>query len=572
MIDKNLFIFKGFKAVLAGLLLAALACSGLIILQSLSLASGIAGLAGQNLAHPTQLCFAAFLAAFLLRRLVVLAQESILDRYSLRESNELRSRLLMRVFLEQPNAENEASATKLAHAASDEVPQIAAYLRLVPPKICAIIGISLPLLIAVLVLDWVSGVILLATIPVIGMFMVILGRQAKARAAVQYEHYGKLSNYFIDTLRGLPVLHSFGTTQREAALVHSTSERLRKASMKTIAVATLSGALLDLTATLGIAGIAMMLAMRLLDGSLSLALALAVLILAPEFYSPIRAFASDFHASLDARNALASLLELLEGSSSMPPDKLGPLRWDAHSHLSLSEINLEYAQEDARSSHNAGLHDISLEFHGFERVALIGPSGAGKSSLISVLAGLATPSSGICDANGNESASLQADSWRNLLHLIPQKPWIFRGTLAQNISFYAPNASREDIMGALETVGLEPLVASLPQGIDTLVGEGARELSGGEAHRVALARALLDKRPILLFDEPTAHLDIETELELKKRILPLMEGKLVIFATHRLHWLDSMDRAIFLDDGHLGADAPISKLETPPHTAQGDAQ
>lgn len=540
--------------------MAAFVCAALIIMQSLSLAAGIAGLAGSVQVNSAAVCLASFAVFFLLRRIVLFAQESLLDRYSQKQANQLRTHLLKQIFLEQGCTDNAASATKLTHAVSDEIPQVEAYLRLIPPKLFGIVGISIPLLIAVFVLDWVSGIILLVTIPVIGMFMVILGRQARTRAEVQYERYGKLSNYFIDTLRGLPILHSFGTTQRETTQIQNTSEHLRKASMKTIAIATLSGAFLDLTATLGIAGIAMMLAMRLLDGSLSLSLALAVLILAPEFYNPIRSFAGDFHASLDARNALTSLLSLLKNNTSGSLEQASAPPWQVDSYLTLQNIDLDYSNKSEHASRETGLHAITLELTGHEHVAIVGPSGAGKSSLISLLAGRAHPTSGAFAVNGAQLDSLQNTSWQSLLHFIPQHPWIFNGTLAENIAFYVPSASREEIFHAVEVVGLTDLAESLPEGIDTVIGEGARILSGGEAHRVALARAILDERPILIFDEPTAHLDIETELELKERILPLMEGKLVIFATHRLHWLDSMNRVIFLKDGRIAADMPRTEF------------
>ena len=192
----------------------------------------------------------------------------------------------------------------------------------------------------------------------------------------------------------------------------------------------------------------------------------------------------------------------------------------------------------------------------------MGPSGSGKSTLAQILAGVASPTSGSVRIDGREAETLAQPGWRSQVAYLPQTPHIFSGTLRSNVTFYQPDATEREIEEALNTVGLAELVASLPEGLDTAVGEGGRALSGGQAQRVALARAALHRTcRILVFDEPTAHLDIETEWELKQRMLPLMQGKLVFFATHRLHWLAEMDEVLLLENGQIRAFGDRTELE-----------
>ncbi|WP_368402144.1 ATP-binding cassette domain-containing protein, partial [Streptococcus dysgalactiae] len=189
---------------------------------------------------------------------------------------------------------------------------------------------------------------------------------------------------------------------------------------------------------------------------------------------------------------------------------------------------------------------------GFQKVGIIGMSGSGKTSLINLLSGFLETSAGQIRLGDQVLDNLDQEAWRQQLLYIPQNPYVFETSLRNNITFYTPDASDQEVWEAIRVVGLEELVTALPDGLDTRIGNGARPLSGGQAQRIALARAFLDKnRRVMIFDEPTAHLDIETELELKEKMIPLMENRLVFFATHRLHWLNQMDVILVLEDGRL---------------------
>ena len=197
------------------------------------------------------------------------------------------------------------------------------------------------------------------------------------------------------------------------------------------------------------------------------------------------------------------------------------------------------------------LEDITFEVNGFQKIGIIGASGAGKSTLIDILSGFSSIKDGSISINETKLDSFSNINWQKQISYIPQHPYIFAGTIADNIRLYAPSATEEEMEDAISVTGLTELVSQLPNGLNERIGQGGRVLSGGEEQRIALTRSLLVNRPIMLFDEPTAHLDIETEHDIKRLILPLMTNKLVFFATHRLHWMREMDTILVIENGKI---------------------
>lgn len=555
MFDRNLMKLDGMRTIMAALVLLALLQAATIAGQALTLSLVAAQLwSGAGVEDVTHL-IVAFFCCFAIMQLVRFAQETMLDRYSLNQATELHRQLLGRAFDARTMLADREGSAIVATTATEGIDEVQTYIRIIPPKIIGMAAISIPLLIVTYAVDWPSGVILTVMFPVTVFYMVLLGKQARRRGARQYGTYTRLSNRFLDTLRGIDVIKAFGASEHEGESAYAFSEKLRTATVRTMTTATLSGAVLDLCATFGVAAVAMMLAFRLMDGSVALSTGLAALMIAPEYFTPIRSFASDFHASLDGKNALAAVLEMIgDGEHQEVVDNtIAP--WNASSILELCDVSYSYDED------GAGIRSLSLSLSGFEKVAVVGKSGTGKSTLAKLVAGFIQPDSGTILLDGSP-CNLSNPGWKSQVRIIPQNPYIFRGSLADNISFYKLDATRQQIETAARTVGLDDLLAELPDGLDTAVGEGARGLSGGQAHRVALARILLDDDArVLVFDEPTAHLDIETELELKERMLPLMDGKLVLFATHRLHWTGNMDRIIELDDIASASDAKKAEVE-----------
>lgn len=547
-------------AVMAALVVFALLQSAAIIVQTLLLSSVISSLWSGSSPDSQIAGIVGFLSCFALLRIVRFAQDAMLERYSLEQAQGLRQQLLSCIFDARVLLARKVGSPVAATTATEGIDQVQLYIRVIPPKVVGMLAISLPVLVATFLLDWVSGVILAVMLPVTISFMILLGRQASARAERQYASYTRLTGRFMDTLRGLGVIKAFGASAAEGKSVYEYSERLRAATVRTLSTATLSSAVLDLCTTFGVAAVAMMLAFRLMDGSINLMTALAALVLAPEYFLPIRAFASDFHASLNGKNALRAVLEMLgAGRQQTRQTPNAPIAdWNASSELEVDGACYSYGTVPS------GVGPVSLHASGFQKIAIVGRSGAGKSTLAGILAGFLDTESGRVLIDG-KPADLTGPEWKRQVRYIPQNPYLFNLTLRENIAFYAPDAPEDAIMDAVKAVGLEELVGELPEGLDTVIGEGAQGFSGGQAHRIALARILLDDSArVLVFDEPTAHLDIETELELKREMLRVMEGRLVFFATHRLHWLQDMDCVIELDQGCVTrAFEPAAKESSP---------
>lgn len=544
MIDKAIFALPGVKRTL-GILAACAALQALAVLgQAWSLSSAVTNLWLGGAVIDQALLVALFLTCFIGRQGILFVQSSLLDTYAYEQANALRQALLEKIFTTNARLVQDHGTGSVTAAVLEGIDQIETYFKLILPKMTGIVFIPAILLVASFALDWVSGLIMIVAYPFIILYMIIIGHTAKEKASKQHHTFEIMSNHFIDTLRGIDTLKLFGVSKSYEKSIYEVSERFREATMRTLKVANLSSLVLDTFATLSVAGVAFMLGFRLIDESVTLFPALALLVIAPEYFRPIREFAADYHASLDGKNALAAIRALVNTPDTAPAELPLPA-WHKNARLALNSVNFSYPEFKA-------LEGVTFTAEGFQKVGIVGASGSGKSTLISLLGGFATPDGGEIEADGVQLANLHQKAWQNQISYIPQSPYLFHATLRENLVFYRPSATDAEVAHAVKAVGLEDLVAELPQGLGTPIGEGARPLSGGQAQRIALARAFLDNsRRILLFDEPTAHLDIETEMELKERMLPLMEGRLVFFATHRLHWLDDVDTVLVVEDGHV---------------------
>lgn len=344
-------------------------------------------------------------------------------------------------------------------------------------------------------------------------------------------------------MRGISTLKYFGLSKDYSNSIYKTSEDFRKETMGALRIAMLSTFALDFFASLSVAVVALFLGLRLMSGDILLFPALAALILAPEYFLPLRDFASDYHATLNGKNALAAVNEVLSTEENTLSVLTEKVTWSANSQLQLTELGKIYDT-------GRGISNVILSVNGFKKIAIVGNSGSGKSTLLSMLAGFLKPTAGEIKLNEQSLTSLTDENYRQSVQFIPQKTYIFAGTFRENLAFYEPDSTDDEIKAAAKLAGLESLIDEI--GLDGQIGASGRTISGGQAQRVALARAFLSHtRNILFLDEPTAHLDIETELEIKANILPLLENKLVFIATHRLHWLSSMDLVIVLNEGQV---------------------
>lgn len=542
MIDRHLFELAGAKSIakrLAGLnVLQAV----FIIGQALSLSWLLTGLwRGQQLNFMMLLTFAAFFTG---RQALNWLSEHWLDDYAAKTSQQLRTQLLGKVFELGPALVQKQGTGSTITMILDGIAEVRDYIKLMFTKVMTMMIVPVLILVAMAWLDWRSALILLVMYPLIVIFMIILGRAAQAKAIKQFGNFQKLSNNFIDSLRGIGTLKYLGLSKRYSRSIFNSSELFRHRTMRVLKIAMLSTFALDFFTTLSIAVIAVFLGFDLINGRMSLFPALGILILAPEYFLPIRNFAGDFHATLNGKNAFGQIRKLIQTPAPQTADV--PLHpWSANDELELKQLSFQYP-------HGMTLQPVSLKIHGYQKVGIIGMSGSGKTTLINLLSGFLTPRSGNVTIQGRPAATLNLPDWHGQMTYIPQTPYVFTAGLWDNIAFYTPNVNDQQIKEAIHVVGLDDLLADLPNGLDTVIGSGKRTLSGGQAQRIALARAFLDQdRKVMFFDEPTAHLDIETELDLKQRMLPLMENHLVFFATHRLHWMAQMDYILVMDHGRL---------------------
>ncbi|GAF39584.1 transport ATP-binding protein CydD [Agrilactobacillus composti DSM 18527 = JCM 14202] len=367
----------------------------------------------------------------------------------------------------------------------------------------------------------------------------------------------------------MSTLKFLGLSEKYETNVYNVSEDYRRSTMDVLKIAILSTFALDWFTTLSIALLALFLGLGLINGSIPLFPALVSLILAPEFFLPIRDFGNDYHATLDGKNALTDILDIVAQPSvtnrQLVPDTF---KWDENSKLVANHFNLQYSPDENEA---IDLTDIAFTLKGYQKVGIIGMSGSGKTTLLNALGGFLTPlksedpKAANFSLNGQDLPHLSQANWQQQFAFIPQFPYLFADTIAANIAFYQPKASAAQIAAAASQAGLDDFLATLKDGLNTLVGEGGRGISGGQAQRIALARAFLDQdRHVLMFDEPTAHLDIETEYALKETMMPLFKNHLVLFATHRLHWLKEMDYILVMKDGQLVQQGTLDELSATP--------
>ena len=497
-----------------------------------------------------------FLLFFLLRYGMQFLMDKAATRFAERTGADVRKQLLQKLLQNGPHFAKREGTGNLVTLVLEGVTQFRTYLELFFPRMIAVAVTPAMLLVYVYMLDVTSGLILTVTMPILLVFLILVGLAAQKHTEKQLASFRVLSNHFVDSLRGLETLKFLGRSRTHGRTMEKVSNRYREATMRTLRVAFLSSFALEFFTMLSVASVAVHLGLRLIEGHMPLVTALIILILAPEYFLPVRMVGADYHATLDGKEAGEAIFKII-GQKEEPVTSKIPASfvWNGQSTLSLFSLKVRHEEKGLPS-----LKNVSFEMKGLQKVGIVGESGAGKSTLIDVLAGFQRPTSGSVCINGMELPSLMDERWRSQTTYIPQHPYLFSASLEDNIRFYKPDATREEVEKAAASAGLTELIQKLPNGLDEWIGNGGRSLSGGQEQRVALARAFLNARPVLLLDEPTAHLDVETEYELKKTMLRLFENKLVFLATHRLHWMLHMDVVMVLDRGKVVETGTHDKL------------
>jgi thiol reductant ABC exporter CydD subunit len=461
-----------------------------------------------------------------------------------------------------------------------------AYFARYLPQLMLAVVVPLAVLVRVAFADWISAVIIAATLPLIPLFGILIGWHTRAQTQKQWRLLALLGGHFLDVVSGLATLKLFGRARAQAEVIEEVTSAHRKATMATLRVAFLSALVLELTAALATALVAVEIGLRLLYGHVSYQTALLVLLLTPEAYLPLRNAGGQFHASTEGTTAAQRAFEILDtplhaggsggvvppgqpsrgvpGGSSprgqqSPPTPAVVTSADvdlSHEDIALHAVTFSYQGRD-----RPALDEVSLTIRPGEQIILTGPNGAGKSSLLALLLRFAMPASGAITAGSVDLAEIPADRWRSQIAWVPQHPHLFTATVAENIALGEPGARREDIAAAARLAGADDFIRRLRDGYDTVLTEGARSLSTGQRQKLALARAFLRRAPLLLLDEPTAHLDPVSADRIMAALEDQLADRTVVLVTHRpppLGRAGRPTRVLTLDHGRLtGLDDPV---------------
>ena len=458
--------------------------------------------------------------------------------------SELRLALVERRLRAHPAAVDGVEGGEIAAAAVQGIDALESYFARYLPQVV------LACLVPLIVLGWVawidveSALIMLLTLPLVPIFMWLIGRYTERRTRERWLALRLLSAHFLDVVRGLPTLRAFNRGREQASSIAEVSERYRRTTMATLRASFLSGSVLELAATLGVALVAVTVGVRLVDGGIGLQAGLTVLVLAPELYLPVRRLGAEYHASADGVAVAERIFSLLDapaesgsgGAAVAPSPAAVPVR--------LESVSFSYPARPGPV-----LDGLSLELEPGETVALVGESGAGKSTVASLLLRLVEPTAGRISVDGVDLSTCEPRAWRRLVAWVPQRTSLLRGTVAENIRLGEPDASDERVREAAALAGADDFVRALPDGYETVVGDGGRPLSAGQGRRLALARAFLRDAPLVILDEPTADLDPASAEAVAEAVERLRAGRTVLVMAHRPELVERADRVVVLEGG-----------------------
>ncbi|MFJ6212040.1 thiol reductant ABC exporter subunit CydD [Streptomyces sp. NPDC092296] len=460
--------------------------------------------------------------------------------------SELRRKLLDHATRLDPAARSGRRTGELTALATRGVDALDDYFARYLPQLALAVVVPALVLLRILGADWLSAALIAATLPLIPLFMVLIGLATQSRMDRQWQTLARLSHHFLDIVAGLPTLKVFGRAKAQARAIAAVTDDYRRATMRTLRIAFISSFALELLSTLSVALVAVSIGFRLVDGSLDLGTGLLVLVLAPEAYLPIRQVGTHYHASVDGLAAADRVFAVLE--TPLPPAGRTPAPDLAGATLTATGLTVTHPGRTTPA-----LHDAELRIGPGETVAVTGPSGAGKSTLLSVLLGFTRPDAGtvrVTAADGTvyDLADLDPDDWRRRIAWVPQHPHLYAGSIADNVRLARPDATDTEVRAALRAAHALDFTDRLPDGVRTPLGEGGAGLSAGQRQRLALARAFLAAdRPLVLLDEPTANLDGESEAAVvaavdalaadphRTVLLVAHRPALLATATHHLH-------------------------------------
>ncbi|MEQ8145795.1 thiol reductant ABC exporter subunit CydD [Streptomyces sp. OP7] len=538
---------RGFLAAVVGL---GAVGAGLVVAQAMLIAEIVVG-SFQNgrsvgeLRAPLLLLVAVAAG----RGLVGWLTERAAHRASAAVKSELRGRLLERATALGPGWLDGQRTGSLVTLATRGVDALDGYFSRYLPQLGLAVVVPAAVLARIVTEEWVSAAIIVGTLPLIPVFMVLIGWATQNRMDRQWLLLSRLSGHFLDVVAGLPTLKVFGRAKAQAESIRRITDEYRRATLRTLRIAFISSFALELLATLSVALVAVTIGMRLVYGELDLYTGLLILILAPEAYLPLRQVGAQYHAAAEGLGAAEEIFTVLETPLPAAGEDAVP-----QGAVSFENVTVRYPgrRTDAVS-------DVSFTVAPGETVALVGPSGAGKSTLLNVLLGFVRPDAGRVSVGGADLTGLDLAEWHRHIAWVPQRPHLYAGTIAENVRLARPDADDDAVRRALRDAGALDFVDALPDGAGSVLGEDGTGLSAGQRQRLALARAFLADRPVLLLDEPTAALDGATEAEVVAAVRRLAAGRTVLLVVHRPALLAVADRVVRLTapDAVQAYDEPV---------------
>jgi ATP-binding cassette subfamily C protein CydD len=533
--------------------LLGVAVTGLIVAQATLLAHALAAAALGTGAAALAGTLAVLLVVVVARGAAAYGGEAAALRAAARVKSQLRSKLIGHCLRLGPAWLGGQQPGRIATQATRGLDGLDPYFARYLPQLVLSVLVPAAVVVTVTATDWISGLVIAVTLPLIPLFAALVGLHTKAQTRRQWRLLAQLGGHFLDVVQGLPTLKAFGRAKAQEQVIATVTGEYRSAAMATLRVAFLSALVLELSAALATAVVAVETGLRLLYGHMPYQAALLVLLLTPEAYLPLRAVAAQYHASAEGTAAADSVFQILDTPLPATVPSRGP--WapvpDLHSAtISLDGVIVAYPGRDYPA-----LAQLDLSISPGELIMLTGPSGAGKTTLLRLLLRFIEPTSGTVRAAGTDLAAVPVDPWRAQIAWVPQHPRLFSSSVADNIALGRPGATRAAVEEAARLAGAAAFIESLPRGYDTPLGEQGAQLSSGQRQQLALARAFLRDASLLLLDEPTAHLAPAAAAAIGDVIKGPMAGRMIILATHR-HWgAVRASQVITLDGGRLAETA-----------------
>lgn len=481
----------------------------------------------------------------LLRALFHLGQQNMASKIAFRIKTELRTKLFDHLFQLGPIYIKSGRTGELSNTILKGIDALDAYFSQYIPQIFLSVLIPVAILFVVFPLDLLSGIVFLLTAPLIPLFMILIGNLAEALTQKQWQTLSRLSAHFLDILQGLTTLKIFNRSKDQIAVIAKISNHYRVATLKVLRIAFLSALTLEMLATISTAIIAVEIGLRLLYDKMTFQNALFVLILAPEFYLPLRQLGTKFHAGMEGVAAANRIFTILQEPAEQTTTQAKPF------NLQQDEIIFAGVSYVYRKKQVNAIDNLSFQIAPGQKCALVGPSGAGKSTIANLLLKFIKPDRGQIIVGRSNLSNITAQNWRRQIAWVPQNPTLFHTSVAENIRLAAPHATDSQLIAAAKSANIHHFIDSLPEKYSTDIGEKGARLSGGEAQRIAIARAFLKDAPFIILDEPTANLDPEIEAMIHDSIRNLTKTKTVLIIAHRLSTIYDADQIILLVAGQI---------------------